>query len=66
MSCGHFRFWHLADIDLSANVRFAPTADVATKFRCLILCKVKMSLGGFNPFIIGEFVAHDSTSSLGA
>jgi hypothetical protein len=21
---GHFRYWHLADIDISANVRFAP------------------------------------------
>jgi hypothetical protein len=25
--------------------RFAPTAAVATKLRCLLLCKVKMSLG---------------------
>jgi hypothetical protein len=44
---GDLRCWHLADIDVPTTVRFAPSADVATKFRCLFLCKVKMSLGGF-------------------
>ncbi len=32
---------------LRMNDRFAPAAVVATKLRCLLLCKVKMSLGGF-------------------